>query len=131
MNKRIFIFLLSILFLFPLITLACSKDKFEVRVKLGVNHGLKECRTYLYESRGGFFKQIPSEKWEVVEFDDPSDDFFKKYCQALGYSYSDEILLPSRWERINWKFYYAIASIIVACAILVFPFVKFKKKKKK
>ena len=126
--KYLFFIILPLFFLLPSFVLAC--DKSEVRIKLGINDELKECRAFIYEATPGYYKQMPREEWRLVKFQEANIEFFKKYCEALGYSYADEILLPQRWVRIDWKFYYAIISIILAITILAFPFIKFKRKDK-
>lgn len=127
--KYIFLIFLLLLFFIPLSSFAGGKNKLEIRVRLAINDELKQCRPYLYEAVGGFYKQRPGQEWKLIKFESENSEFFNEYCQVLGYSYSDEILLPSRWVRTDWKFYYAILSIIVATGVLIIPFVKLKKKK--
>ena len=124
-KKYLFFIVLLLFFVLPSCVLAC--DKTEVRVKLGINDELKECRAFIYEATTGYYRQMPGEEWRLVKFEEVSSEFFKKYCEVLGYNYSDEILLPQRWEMISWKFYYAILSIILAIVILAFPFIKRRK----
>ena len=125
LQKYLLIFILLFLFTVPATIFAC--DRIEIRVKLGVNDEAKECRAFIYEAIGGHYKQMPGEEWRLVKFEHPDSEFFQKYCEAIGYSYSDNTLLPQRLISVNWKLYYSIISILIAIGVLTFPFIKFKK----
>ncbi len=127
LQKYLFLILLLSLLIIPSTVFAC--DKVEVRVKLGINNEAKECRAFIYEAVGGYYKQMPAEEWRLVKFEHPNSEFFQKYCEAIGYSYSDDTLLPQRLIPVNWKLCYSIISILIAIGVLTFPFIKFKKNK--
>jgi hypothetical protein len=130
MKKLIILFALLLFLLTPVFAFACEEEDFIVQVKLGVNDGLKECRAYYYEAGGGYYKQMPNLDWRVIRFRQADTDFFKKYCELLGYNYSEDVLLPARWVVIGWKLYYAFVSAIIAILVLAYPFISERRKKR-
>lgn len=95
-------------------------EDIEIRAKLGINDGLKECRVYLYEGVKGYYKQMPVDGWRLVRIENGDTEMYSKYCRSIGYNFSDELLLPHKWVSVDWKFYYVVASIVIAAAFLFY-----------
>jgi hypothetical protein len=128
---KLFFILALFLFLVPQSVFAsCCPENKEVQIyaRLALNDTAKECRLYLAESIGGFYKQMPTEEWRLMKFKVGDIELFKKYCATIGYGYNDTVLLPMRWVTIGWKINYVIASLILAAFIMALPFLRFRKK---